>query len=194
MIIDGSVHAPLTPNSQQAVLDAVQQVRPVPPAASPGCPSARPPSLSPLAPAVSKDRSSCRTRPVSPVGQDGMISARTRAQWCRRTPEPLRWPGLREPSHHMPEAGLPHGQGALRNVDPACVSPGTAVPSPPVAMGRAQEPRGRGQAEETGHGEGPCWRTAGLPASMVHPALPWRWRLPDVGAAVLAALAGWRWP
>jgi hypothetical protein len=29
--------------------------------------------------------------------------------------------------------------------------------------GKGRDPRGRGQAAGKGHGEGPCWRTAGLP-------------------------------
>jgi hypothetical protein len=53
----------------------------------------------------------------------------------------------------------------LRNVAPAFIEPGMAVPSDAVAMGRAGDPTGRGQAAGKGHGEGPCWRTAGLPAS-----------------------------
>jgi hypothetical protein len=102
------------------------------------------------------------------------------------------WVGTREVMTVMLQVSYEE-LAACRNVAPAFIAPSMAVPSPLVAMGRARDPRGRGEAVGKGHGEGACWRTVGrLPWGT--PMLPWR-LLPrfatpgDSVAAVQAALA-----
>ena len=106
-----------------------------------------------------------------------MISTRTRAQWCRRTPEPLRWPGLRKPGHHTPGAmasrmGKAHDGTSIGHVSHP------ARPSPhPRWQGEGQRPPAEGdrrKRQATGKG-----RAGEQPASLVHPCVPLAVAPPD---------------